>query len=114
MKQRNKTLRKKAKPVYDLYNGDQWDNYRLGDVLYGHFICYNHACLQKVIKDKKLLHKLCDHLEFSIGVDTPEENKEWCIKNTETWADRKDKTKGYLDTLPIIIQIVLPINTFKK
>ena len=39
MKHRSKRT-KRNKSTYDLYNGTKWDNYRLGDVLHGHFICY--------------------------------------------------------------------------
>ena len=45
---KSKTLKKE----YSLYNGDKWDNYRLGDVIYGHFICWNKVCLNKEIQDK--------------------------------------------------------------
>ena len=42
IKKRNKhKTKQKPKKDYSLYNGDKWDNYRLGDVIYGHFI-YGH------------------------------------------------------------------------
>jgi len=98
---RSKQKRSTPKKKYDLYNGDQWDNYRLGDVIYGHLICYTHVCLQKTIRNKSLLKQLCEHLEFDLDKDTEQENKDWCKKKTDNWADRSDTTKGYLDTLPV-------------
>ena len=32
---------------YDLFNGLKWDNYRLGDVLFGYFACWDDVCLHK-------------------------------------------------------------------
>ena len=87
------------KKDYSLYNGDKWDNYRLGDVIYGHFICWNKVCLNKSIKDKKLLNTLCEHLEHDLENDTEEENKIWCKQKTDNWADPKNNNLGYLDTL---------------
>ena len=93
----HKKTNKKTK--YDLYNGDKWDNYRLGDVIYGHLICWNHVCMHKSIKNKDLMKSLCSDLEFDIDNDTEEENKEWCQKNKDNWTDPKNEDLGYLDSL---------------
>ena len=92
---KSKTLKKE----YSLYNGDKWDNYRLGDVIYGHFICWNKVCLNKEIEDKELLNSLCEHLEHDLENDTEKENNIWCKQNTDNWADPKNDKRGYLDTL---------------
>ena len=60
MKKTRRKTNSKVKKIkllkkYSLYNGDKWDNYRLGDVIYGHFICWNKVCLNKEIEDKELL-----------------------------------------------------------
>lgn len=86
----------KQKQNYSLYNGDQWDNYRLGDVLYGHFICWNQVCLGKSIKNETLVRSLCEDLEFDLDNDT---YKKWCAQNKDTWADPKNGSLGYLDSL---------------
>jgi len=99
-KKSNRKLPKKTlKKVYDLYNGDKWDNYRLGDVIYGHFICWNKVCLNKTIKDKHLLTTLCDGLEHDLEHDTEQDNVVWCKHNTDNWADPKNLKIGYLDSI---------------
>lgn len=86
----------KQKQNYSLYNGDQWDNYRLGDVIYGHFICWNQVCLGKSIKNETLVRSLCEDLEFDLDNDI---YKKWCAQNKDTWADPKNGSLGYLDSL---------------
>jgi hypothetical protein len=101
-KQRYKTKQKTklaSKKVYSLYNGDKWDNYRLGDVIYGHFICWNRVCLNRSIKDTKLLTNLCEDLEHDLENDTEQENIEWCQQNKDNWVDPKNDNLGYLDSL---------------
>lgn len=98
----NKTKQKKNNKLtkkYDLYNGDKWDNYRFGDVFYGHLLCWNQVCLHKSIKDKSLVHSLCKNLDFDIDNDTEQENKEWCQKNKDDWVNPKNMKEGYLDSL---------------
>lgn len=101
-KQRYKTKQKTklaSKKTYSLYNGDKWDNYRLGDVIYGHFICWNRVCLNRSIKDTELLTNLCEDLEHDLENDTEQENIEWCQQNKDNWADPKNDNLGYLDSL---------------
>ena len=94
-----KKSKSKQKQNYSLYNGDQWDNYRLGDVLYGHFICWNQVCLGKSIKNETLVRSLCEDLEFDLDNDTTKDNKEWCAQNKDNWADPRNDSLGYLDSL---------------
>ena len=94
-----KKSKSKQKQNYSLYNGDQWDNYRLGDVLYGHFICWNQVCLGKSIKNETLVRSLCEDLEHDIDTATDKGNKKWCAQNKDTWADPKNGSLGYLDSL---------------
>jgi hypothetical protein len=91
---RNNTQRKQ---IYSLYNGDQWDNYRLGDVIYGHFICWNRVCLNKEIKDETLMNTLCENLAFDM--EDSKVNQKWCSQNKEQWADLRNNKLGYLDSL---------------
>jgi hypothetical protein len=99
LKTRKKSNRRLPKKTYDLYNGDKWDNYRLGDVIYGHFICWNKVCLNKTIKDKELLTTLCNGLEHDLENDTEKDNVLWCKHNTDNWADPKNLKIGYLDSI---------------
>jgi len=89
-----KTIRKSNYIYYDLYNGDKWDNYRLGDIINGHFICWDKVCSNNEISNKKLLNDSCKELEFNI--DDIDGNKKWCIKNTDQWADPKDTKLSYI------------------
>ena len=89
----------KQKQNYSLYNGDQWDNYRLGDVLYGHFICWCQVCLGKSIKNETLVRSLCEDLEHDIDTATDKGTKKWCAQNKDTWADPKNGSLCYLDSL---------------
>ena len=84
---------------YDLYNGDKWDNYRLGDIINGHFICWNKVCLDKTIKNKRLLREICEELEHDLDNDTDKENREWCRDNKDNWVNPKNDKQGYLDSI---------------
>lgn len=84
---------------YDLYNGDKWDNYRLGDIINGHFICWNKVCLDKTIKNKRLLREICEELAHDLDNDTDKENREWCRDNKDNWVNPKNDKQGYLDSI---------------
>ena len=49
---KKRTTRKSNYTYYDLYNGDKWDNYRLGDIISGHFICWDKICSNNEINKK--------------------------------------------------------------
>ena len=65
----------------------------------GHFICFNKVCLNKNIK-KINVKKLCDNLEFFDRSNTNPENISWCKKNIDTWSDKNNPGKSYLDIIP--------------
>ena len=94
---KKRTIKKSNYTYYDLYNGDKWDNYRLGDIINGHFICWDKVCSNNEILNKKLLNKACKELEFNI--DDIDGNKKWCIKNTDQWADPKDNKLSYIKSI---------------
>ena len=49
-KTKKKTKKRKNKlKEYDLYNGKQWENYRLGDIIYGHLACWDDYCSDTMI-----------------------------------------------------------------
>lgn len=94
-----RTKKRSNKKKYDLYNGKKWDSYRLGDIIMGHFICFNKVCLNKNIK-KINVKKLCDNLEFFDRSNTNPENVSWCKKNIDTWSDKSFPGESYLDIIP--------------
>ena len=94
-----RTNKKHINVNYDLYNGDKWDNYRLGDIINGHFICWNKVCLNKTITNKRLLREICEELEHDLDNDTEKENREWCRDNKDNWVNPRNHKQGYLDSI---------------
>ena len=74
---------------YDLFNGLKWDNYRLGDVIYGNFACWDNVCLDK---NNPNLDHTCDDMDFEV-------NKEWCEGYKDVWTDPKNSNASYIQSL---------------
>ena len=89
-KKLKKNTRKSTKKYkqYDLYNGDKWNNYRLGDIIYGQLACYHDFCLEKNKDDLDT----CEYIDWKL-------TKKWCKDWTSIWADPHDKTKSYIQQI---------------
>lgn len=87
---RYKSSEKKDKYIeYDLFNGNKWDNYRLGDVIYGYFACWDSVCLHK---DNPNVEHTCENIDFDVDDD-------WCQGHKDVWMDPKDTEKTYIESL---------------
>ena len=91
---RGKNTIKKKKSIkpyveYDLFNGDKWDNYRLGDVILGYFACWDNICTGK--NNPKLDHT-CEQVDFDVDED-------WCQEYKDVWTDPKDRNSSYIKNL---------------
>jgi len=73
---------------YDLFNGLKWDNYRLGDVIFGYFACWDNICLNK---NNKKLDGLCD-FDFDVYDG-------WCEDYKTVWTDPKDIDASYIKNI---------------
>ena len=74
---------------YDLFNGLKWDNYRLGDVLFGYFACWDDVCLHK--NNSNISHT-CENIDFDVDED-------WCQGHKGVWTDPNDINSSYIKNL---------------
>tara|TARA_A100001037_G_scaffold304878_1_gene343154 strand:+ start:660 stop:1523 length:864 start_codon:yes stop_codon:yes gene_type:complete len=74
---------------YDLFNGLKWDNYRLGDVLFGYFACWDDVCLHK--NNPNISHT-CENIDFDVDED-------WCQGHKGVWTDPNDINSSYIKNL---------------
>ena len=74
---------------YDLFNGLKWDNYRLGDVLFGYFACWDNVCLHK---NNPNLDHTCENIDFDVDED-------WCQGHKNVWTDPNDSNVSYIQSL---------------
>lgn len=74
---------------YDLFNGNKWDNYRLGDVIHGYFACWDSICLHK---DNPNVEHTCENIDFDVDED-------WCQGHKSVWTDPKDINKSYIQSI---------------
>ena len=92
-KKRKRSTKKKVKEnkfiKYDLFNGHKWDNYRLGDVIYGYFACWDSICLHK---NNPNVEHTCAEVDFDVDED-------WCQGHKNVWTDPKDINKSYIQSL---------------
>jgi hypothetical protein len=89
-KSSKKQIKKEHKYVeYDLFNGLKWDNYRLGDVIFGYFACWDNICLNK---NNPKLDESCDLVGFDVDQD-------WCQGHKGVWTDPNDINSSYIENI---------------
>jgi len=74
---------------YDLYNGDKWDNYRLGDIIYGQLACYDDFCLDKHNPNMEHTYQ---YIDWTL-------QKKWCKEQSSIWTDPHNKKKSYIQQI---------------
>ena len=91
MKRSSKRVVKKHNPYieYDLFNGDKWDNYRLGDVIFGYFACWDNVCSGT---NNPNVEHTCENVDFDV-------DQEWCQGYLDVWTDPKDSSSSYIKNI---------------
>ena len=93
VKRKTKNIKKNIKKhkyiEYDLFNGDKWDNYRLGDVIFGYFACWDNVCQGK---NNPNIEHTCENVDFDV-------DQVWCQDYLDVWTDPKDMESSYIDTI---------------